>query len=69
MTRTLLPCLFCGTIAQKKFNGKKKEGIRMAFYNISILMYFCELVKRLWAFSGYLFSKSGGGREKVLIII
>lgn len=35
----------------KKFYGKKKVGIRMAFYNISILMYFCELVKRVWAFS------------------
>jgi hypothetical protein len=45
--------VFCGTISQKKFTDKTEEGIRWAFYNISILMYFCELVKCFENFFGY----------------
>ena len=61
--------VFCGTISQKKFTDKTEVGIRWAFYNISILMYFCELVKGLWGFFQYLFSKSDAHIKKVLIII
>ena len=60
----------------KKFDSRMKEGIRWAFYNISILMYFCELVKGLSGFSKDLFelfeknrSCVCGCAEKVLIII
>ena len=49
---------FCGTTSQKKFTDKKKVGIRMAFYNISILMYFCELVKGKTGISRDLFYHS-----------